>query len=397
MVTERCDSRHIKILNTNILVGIIMAQINYVEKKKILIAGYFGYGNTGDEAILESMIFAIRKKKANVEFTVFSEKSDNVSSRYDVKSHSGSIRKNPLKVIKAIKNTDLFILGGGGLLFDYYPLNLPFWLSYVVMAKMLRRPVMFYAIGIGPIKTKLGKLLTKYIVNHVDLITVRDHGSKNLLESLGVTKPPTYVTADPVIIFPTKYSETQYKLLTLNGQQFGNQRTVIGISVRPWFNSNKIKIVVAEIADYLITELNSAVVFIPMQYEEDYEIAKEIAEIMQNQPIVISKNYTPNEISGIIEQMDLIIGMRLHSLILAATHNVPIIGIIYDPKIEHFLEEINLHGYSINVSNIEFQNMINLIMDAMHEKTTIKKEMKCRVERLADNALFNAELVLDFI
>jgi polysaccharide pyruvyl transferase CsaB len=363
------------------------------ELKRIVIIGYFGYGNTGDEAILESMISAFRKRNKDIKFIVFSGNPEFISSKYGVKSLSGSMRRNLKDVIKTIKDADLVILGGGGFLFDYKLLNLLSWLLYVIVAKSLRRQVMIYAMGIGPINTRLGKLFAKYALNKVDIISVRDKGSKKLLIDLGVKKSPIFVTADPAIIAPY---ETEKKNSVLRVVDSNKKHNLIGIAIRPWFNSDELKKVIAEVADSLIMDLNSTIVFIPMEYGMDYDISKEVSNLMINSPKIM-KYSTPQHIYETISQMDLVIGMRLHSLIFATKAAVPIVGIIYDPKVDYFLQEINQSKYSINVNNVTYEDLLYLAKEAMSNRSLIEEEMRKHVEILTDKALFNVDLALTLI
>lgn len=76
----------------------------------IVIHGYYGTGNFGDDIILLSMINSLRNIDPNINITVLSRNisqipdsdSFNAVSRFDIKSTE-----------LAIRNADLFICGGG--------------------------------------------------------------------------------------------------------------------------------------------------------------------------------------------------------------------------------------------------------------------------------------------
>ena len=94
----------------------------------------------------------------------------------------------------------MLISGGGGLLQDVTgPKSIIYYLGVVLMARLLGKPVFFYAQGIGPVNTVVGKALVRLVANRVNAITVRDPDSKEELAVMGVTRPPVYVTADPVL------------------------------------------------------------------------------------------------------------------------------------------------------------------------------------------------------
>lgn len=378
--------------------------------KKVIISGWYGHANTGDEAILAAMMENLRKvMDGNVEFTVLSSNPQNVMKQHNVKSINVSLLRNHIGIIRTMKNTDLFILGGGGLLFDWYdkriPWNIIHWLKPIILAKLMNKPVITYALGVGPIHSTLGKILTRAVLNRVDLITVRDLESKKVLDNIGVYKPPIYVTIDPAI------SLSQPDTVRINEmfikENVPKNEKLVGISIRSWsmWNFKKYTDVVnvlAQVADYIVSKLNAFIVFIPMQFTEGDDDRHIEAAIFSNmcyksRAQIITKEYTPQELSGIVGQMDMMIGMRLHSIIFAAATNVPMVGLVYDPKVKGFLDMIGQERYAIDIRDLNYNTLISKIDDAWNNKEKIKSDLESKMDEIKERALFNAELVRDLV
>lgn len=305
--------------------------------KTVVLSGYYGYENMGDEALLAAIVGALKAEVADLHIIVLSAAPEKTSARYGVEAAS---RLNLFSVASALKRADLLISGGGSLLQDVTgPLTIPYYLGIVALAKALGKPVMFYAQGIGPVNGSLGKTLIRLIADRVDMITLRDKASAELLHEIGVCKPPLEVTADPV--FGVDLTDCGGAEGILNELGFTlPEEPVAGIFVREWKGMLGYKKAVAGLADSLLDK-NRQVIFVPMQYPADVVPAGEIAGMMKNKPLLIEKGLKLSQITGLVNSMDIVIGMRLHALIIAAVCAVPMVGISYDPKVEDFLHTID--------------------------------------------------------
>ena len=172
-------------------------------KNKILISGYYGFDNSGDDAILRAIVNDLNNNIENVEITVLSKNPSYTEKVYKINAVN---RFNIKAVIETIKSCDLFISGGGSLLQDVTSTrSLLYYISLMRMAKFFNKKVMVYANGVGPINGRMNRIWTRRILNKVDLITLRDEDSRIFLEELKVDNENIYVTADPVFTLnPTK-------------------------------------------------------------------------------------------------------------------------------------------------------------------------------------------------
>jgi polysaccharide pyruvyl transferase CsaB len=358
----------------------------------ILISGYYGFENSGDDAILMAILANLRTYKKDIKILVLSKNPEETKRIYGVDTAD---RYNFSEVIKAIKNSKLFLTGGGNLIQDETSTrSLMYYLTTIWMAKKFKLKVMLYSNGIGAVDKKTNRLITSRIVNTVDIITLREEKSLKELESLKITKPQVFVTADPAFTLTSCSDVEASSILTAEGIDKG--KPLIGISIRKWKNFQSYLKQVADASDYMVEKLKVQPVFIPMHYPHDVEICHTIASMMKHQPIIIKNKYSVSQTLGIIKNMDMIIGMRLHALIYGASLQVPVLGLIYDPKVEGFLEYIKQPSAG-NVENLNYEHLIQSIENVWDNRQQIKEQLSVSKQLFVDKALQNAEIAIKLL
>ena len=349
---------------------------------KIVLSGYYGFDNIGDEAVLYAIITALRKEIEHVEITVLSNNPEKTRAVYGVESVN---RWDMKAVTKAIKASDLLISGGGSLLQDVTSgKTVPYYLTIVAIAQFCKKKVVFYSQGIGPVQKNLSRWLIKRVVNKVDGIFVRDHASKALLEEIGIKKP-IGEALDPVlgIQIPEVKEEGQI------------QKTV-GIYLRPWKDAAHDANLRASLLPGLLDLLDEGyqLTFIPMHYEQDLEIAQTLAKevkeaasrekqldeaVLEAKIEVIDKMLSIEEVLTYTKSFDLVIGMRLHSLIMAAASKVPVMGLSYDPKVTEFMNEIEV-PYCLDTTTLTEDGFIKVLKEVEATKEAQKDHLEAILE-----------------
>lgn len=291
----------------------------------IVISGYFGFDNVGDEAILYSIIESLRAVKPNVNITVLSNNPASTSRTYNVQAVN---RRKLKQITQAIRSSDGLISGGGSLLQDKTGmLTIPYYTGVMRIAKFLNKPVFIYAQGMGPISSKLNKWLVKTTLNNVNQITVRDDASKQLLTDIGVTSPAPIVP-DPVLgLDQASFSH--------NWKTSEHLRPFITVSIRDWPTKQAYHKKVATCLDYLVQH-GYDIVFVPMHGKQDAVQSKKTADLMKEKSYLFPSDASIQEKIAIIGDSQLLIGMRLHSLIFSAICTTPFVALSYDPKIDAF-------------------------------------------------------------
>ncbi|AWE06325.1 polysaccharide pyruvyl transferase CsaB [Lysinibacillus sp. 2017] len=352
----------------------------------IVLSGYYGFDNVGDEAILLSIITALRKQQPAVELTVLSNNPEKTAKTYDVKA----IDRWQLKEIaRALKKADGLISGGGSLLQDQTGMKtIPYYCIIMRMAKFVHTPVFVYAQGMGPINHPMSRFITKGTLNKVAHITLRDEASKQLLEQIGVKKQMSIVP-DPVIGLDASSFRSDW----LTRQAF--EGSYITVSVRDWPSEVNFKQKIVDSLDLLAAE-GHQIVFIPMHDEHDEKTSFELVHMMKEKSVVAPGNLSIEEKVTIIGQSDLLIGMRLHSLIFSAIQATPFIALSYDPKIDAFAAIAN----QPNMGHVEKDDwngvqLFEKAVDMLRDHAIIEQALRVQVAQLQVEAQNTALLALE--
>ena len=303
---------------------------------RIVVSGYYGSKNGGDEAMLAAMLEVLHEEISDLSVTVISIDPEYTKRRHNVDAVP---RPDIWTIIKKIRAADLLISGGGSLLQNVTSgRSLYYYLAIIFFALAFGRKVMLYAQGIGPIRGVLAHKLMNLIVNRVDLITVRDRGSLEELSRLEITRPKIFCTADPVLAIKPVSLSVGEKILSRHSTT--RRKKLIGVAIRHWIDWEHFQRELAAALDKLSEKIDAKIIFIPMKFPEDIRAAQSTAEFMKNSAVVLDEEFTTQEILSLVGCMDVLIGVRLHALIFAGVMGVPMVGISYDPKIERFLDSI---------------------------------------------------------
>ncbi len=362
-----------------------------------IVSGYYGFRNIGDEALLMSIINDLKRFKPDIRLLVLSKVPYGTSKDYSVDSIS---RVHMRGILQAMKKSRAFIYGGGNLLQDTtHTRSLIFYLSCVWLAKKLNLKVMFYANGIGPLKKRLNRLLTKKIMNQVDVITLREKLSFEELRQMEIGKPRIMLTADAALTatdFKDGFDTGVMELLGLN-----NEKPLLGISLRKYPGHEKIEhekyeSVIAQTIDHMVGKFGLHPVFFPMQHPEDIPILENVSEKMHEKSTIIREKLNVCQTYDLISRMDMVLGMRLHSLVFSAVAGVPMVGLVYDPKIQGFLDYIGQPSAG-DVRFLEFGNLVRLSEEVWNDRDAIRRRLRETIPELKEKSLENAKVAVELI
>jgi polysaccharide pyruvyl transferase CsaB len=357
----------------------------------VLISGYYGYRNNGDESILEAIINDLKELKPDIKIVVLSSKPLKTSLICGVKSVN---RFSLLKIFKILNRTKLLISGGGCLIQDETSTrSLLYYLLIIKIAQIKKAKVMLYANGIGPIKNEKNKIITKKILNQCDVITVRDPISQDEIKNLSIDKPKILLTADPIFSFSFCQKKEVNILKNLN-----IKIPYFIITVRDLkFEKDNLLKAVLKFCDYVLEKYKIGVIPISMHYEQDVKISKKILKNVNSKIRNISREFKTYEIIQLIKNSEFVVGMRLHSIMYAYLVNVPFIGIICNEKIRSFIIS-NCKNYknSCEMKNISFEKLKNCVESVMKDK----KEKNNNFENIIiqkEKSKLNAKIAVEMI
>ncbi|MDQ6826534.1 MAG: polysaccharide pyruvyl transferase CsaB, partial [Candidatus Eremiobacteraeota bacterium] len=300
-------------------------------KLRFLLSGYYGFGNLGDDALLEVIVAQLKTKYPRADIDVLS--ADPQSTAYQLRVDA-TLRSDVARVNEAISRADVVLSGGGGLLQNTTSMrSLLYYAGIIRAAIRARRKTMIFGQSVGPLDF-WGKTVVRKWCAGTSRATVRDGRSYALLRRL---LPATLVekTADPVFLYSVPDEDAD---LTLEGLGPGSDPLVV-VSVRKAPGMQDGTPVIAQAVDRLMERYGARVAFLPLGGAPDAEISTSIIRKYRSAPTLLP-DCNLQRVANIIRRAHLVIGMRLHALILAARYRVPFLAIPYDPKVAALSEDI---------------------------------------------------------
>ncbi len=359
---------------------------------RVGISGSYGGFNLGDEAILESIITGLRGSLP-VHITIFSRNIEDTLRRHPVDRVVPVRDLTRSEVRPEVEDLDLFILGGGGILYDA---DVKTYLREVEIAHELGVPVMVYAVSAGPLNDQASQRLVRNALDKAAVITVRERGAKRILEDAGVGCE-VIVTADPaLLLIPQPLPDD-----TLMREHMDGKGRVVGVSVRepgpaaPDIDIDYYHLLLANAADYIIDRYGARVVFVPMERsEQDMQHSHAvIAKSLKPQACsVLGGEYTAGQMLTLMKQFDFALGMRLHFLIFAALQGVPFIGLPYSTKVMYFLKDMKLESPPLSLVNAG--RLIAHIDRVWDSRDTIRDHINEVLPEMKRRALKNNEIAV---
>lgn len=302
----------------------------------MLVSGYYGFGNLGDEAILEVLCSQLKSES----IVVLSNNPRKTASTFSVEARS---RWKLAKVFALFQRTKLFVSGGGGLFQDTSSLRSVIYYSLLhFMARIAGVKVLVYAQGLGPLRSPLAKYLTSLSMRFSDSITVRDPQSLRMLRNWGLCG---HLTADPVwSLAPGNLpGEIESELERFKKDGDGGN-ILIGLSLREHSSMDENSL--NRFKKILSAALPPNAVLVPLILQKDQDtrpLDSVIDEWTGKGRAVLRFDAEslerPSQWLALIGRLDYVVGMRLHSLIMALGAGVPVFGLSYDPKVEKVMKE----------------------------------------------------------
>ncbi|HWQ75767.1 MAG TPA: polysaccharide pyruvyl transferase CsaB [Syntrophomonas sp.] len=354
---------------------------------KIALSGYYGFDNAGDEALLLAIRSSLESLAPDCEFVVFSGNPAKTRRLHNIRA---VYNMNPWAVARELLTSDLLISGGGSIFQDVTSSrSLLYYISVVLLARMLGKPVVFYAQGVGPIRRSFNRWLLGRVADRVNLITLRDQASRDFMHRLGVNKPPIKVTADPVFALQAN-EDSKADMLRRFPFLNGDTGKCMGVSVRHWPALQGYQQNLAVVLDYFARS-GLKVIFVPMDYPADIKESELVASYMKEEYFLLSDEMTTEQHLALICNLDLMVGMRLHALIFAASCDVPFTGISYDPKIDAFLD---LFGKRPLTGETDL--MIAQIEEQLYNQAA-REQFRAQAEKMRVQSRENARLTLEVV
>ncbi|MGE5554093.1 MAG: polysaccharide pyruvyl transferase CsaB [Betaproteobacteria bacterium] len=353
---------------------------------RVVVSGYYGFGNAGDEAVLAAIAQALRRHDPGGEIVVVSADPEETERVHGVKAIS---RANLGAVQGALSRADLLLSGGGSLLQDITSLrSLVYYLGVMALAQWRGVPVFFYAQGVGPLRRPLARWLVRRVAQGVAGITVRDEASAELLRQIGVRRPPIHVTADPVFAFVPDGVGMEAATAAPEGE-----KPVFGFAFRPWRGEETWQPAVAQAAGELARRYGAEIRWLSFHPDRDLAVSRALQAECPAPSVVVEPGQTPAEVFAQVAQCHLVVAARLHALIIGAVAGRPVVGVSYDPKVEALVAQLG-QAPAGRLPGITAEELATAAAKAWEGREEAVARLAPRVAVLRERAEQTAELAL---
>ncbi|MEW9702313.1 polysaccharide pyruvyl transferase CsaB [Paenibacillus sp. SI8] len=326
---------------------------------KIALSGYYGFDNSGDEAVLQSILLALQEQGQaqgfRIEPIVLSANPEKTSEMYGVKAYH---RMKPGSLLRALREADGLISGGGSLLQDATSSKtIPYYLAVLKLAQWLGKPTFVYSQGIGPVNRRMFDGWIRGVFKRCRYVSVRDTESADLLAKMRLPRERIEVVPDPVMGLPLRDARGAAGPSTGSAGASGaapDAVRTVGVSVRFWnADRSELEALSRSLSLLLAARTDVRLRFLPFHLPSDEVASQFVIDRLGDHATRVEMARGIAHPQDMLEQVascDLLIGMRLHALIYAASQYVPMVGISYDPKIDQFLHRLGMKAAASTAS-----------------------------------------------
>ena len=389
--------------------------------KNICVLGNYSGRNAGDAALLGGLLEDVSSLYKDLRFVIPTTTPSFISrnfSGYCVRPVSlmpwnMSLKILGIPVLTSTLRSDL-ILVTDAILFDFKlfnPLhNYLFTLSQVLpLAHRRGIPIVLYNMSLGPVRTALGKRCLMRVLRCADLVIVRDTDSRELLERLGGFEDKLRIGADCALnVVPSGAARVQE--ISRRERLFTGNRPSIGFNIHRYIDAflrrgaeriarGEFICIMAAVIDRAIESLGVDVVLVTTQVM-DLGITEELMRAVRCRDRIAqvsNKQYSHGDLAGILSRLEIFVGMRTHSLILATAMGTPTAGIIAYPKNRGYLRSIGMGDQLIEFSDFSEENLLRLVERMWRERVQIRERLRPAIEREKARARRSAELLRPYL
>ncbi|OHY35775.1 polysaccharide pyruvyl transferase CsaB [Cylindrospermopsis raciborskii CS-508] len=339
---------------------------------RVLLSGYYGKGNGGDEALLATLLQML---PTHITPVVLSGSPQLTTTHYGVESHD---RMAFIPLIRALRSCQGFIWGGGSLMQDATSsINPLYYGGIMALAQFMGLKTIAWGQGIGPLSLPQNRWLAQTNFAGCLGVSVRDRSSARLLSSWHV---PHILAPDPVWGLA---SESAPELAGLP-----KPRIAVTLRKHPQLTQDRLANLIRGLVD-LQKHTQAFVLILPFQKTEDLEIAQQIHSQLPNNSQVFCLD-KPQILKGAFRGVNMVIGMRLHSLIMAASEGCRCFALSYDPKINRLMEDLPIPGWNLPDLPDDPNLIAKTWLDFYHNTESLSRD---KLQSLLDGSLLHRDLL----
>ena len=343
-----------------------------MRKLRAVLCGYYGQGNGGDEALLAALLQMLPE---NITPLVLSGNPTQTKNRYQVETCD---RKAPLQVWQALHRSDVLIWGGGSLMQDVTSAASPIYYGGLMgLAQQFGLKTIAWAQGIGPLKRPFTRSLAKRVFASCSAVSVRDRASAALLSDWQI---PCYLAPDPVWALDALPIEGLWDLPA--------PRVAITLRSHPQLTPPRLACLTRALIDFQ-KATETFILLVPFQKSQDLAIAESIQTQLPGESKILMLE-DPRQLKGLFLGVEMAIGMRLHSLIMAAAQECRCFAISYDPKVSLLMEELSIPGCELEYLPHEPHLICQKWLECYANGDPLSSD---QIQSLIDRALIHQDLL----
>jgi polysaccharide pyruvyl transferase WcaK-like protein len=336
-----------------------------------LTGGWFDSPNIGDNALLLGIVESLGTA-APAEFTVLTPDPARVRTVHGLPALAP--RRQPLKLIRLLCSVDALVFTGGSPFFDHTAQML-YCAALAMIARLCGAKVIVWGIWLRPLSNRQCRALVRFICRRADYLSGRDPETVRGLSELASGEVPVEFLPDPATQM-TPISRDQAQEL-LAGEGVRPNEKAIAICMRNFQAGREFGVhhydrqfspgdveryqdALAELVRSLLEKTDCRILFLPMhtvEPDDDRVPAVRVVErlgasVDRTRVSVVRHQYQPREMRGMLGLMELVVGMRFHSLLLASAMGVPVVSISYASKSESIMDLIGQRQHMIRIADV---------------------------------------------
>jgi polysaccharide pyruvyl transferase CsaB len=361
--------------------------------------------NLGDEAVMASMVGAFRAAWPDASISIVSSNPEGFLDRYDCQAIPF---RDVDAIVKATEASDLVVLGGGSIFFDYWGSvvdevltprhkGLSLWTGIALLAAAHDKPLMIYGAGVGPLTSDEGALLTGTIFELAQAARLRDRGSLALLSSLGLSGGNTGLSADPAL---------GARLPAVQALEL--PRPWLGVALRQWdigVNDTDWKTATAAALDDFLARHGGTAIFVPAHrgvswpLTDDTAAANAVRGRMQlvDQTHLVDIELPWQQRAALLTRCDQVLAMRYHAALFALSAGVPTVSLSYDPKVSNLMDEWGMSAFCLSLHDAGHEAITSRLNHAFRDHPSLAARAADRVEELRQLERRNIQQAMDLV
>ena len=339
---------------------------------RAVLCGYYGKGNSGDEALLATLLQMLPESVTPI---VLSGAPQQTHQQYGVEVCD---RNNSLAILSTFQNANAFIFGGGSLIQDSTSALSPvYYAGLMGLAQQMGLTTVAWSQGIGPLNRAFTRWMARQTFGGCSEVSVRDGGSAQQLKDWNID---CLLAPDPVWALDA----IAYEPLELPGP-----RIAVCLRPHPSLTPERLSCIGKALVN-LQESSGASILLLPFQPMQDRAIAQQLKAQLKG-PCQIIEVEDPRYLKGIFQQVDMTISMRLHGLIMAAAEGNRCHALSYDPKVNRLMEETDIPGWDLATLPESFAEIAQVWQEQFEQGKALSSQ---QIQSLRDRALMHRDLLL---